>query len=98
MPYISETEREDIHSEIGGFTPHTGGELQYAIAYMINNFYGRVNSFEPRGVRYKHMEEMMGALDGAAREHYRMVVAPYEDTKIQENGGVYDVKHSQSVY
>ena len=48
--------------------------------------------------RYADMEEMMGALDGAAREHYRIVVAPYEDEKMKQNGGVYDVKGSKSLY
>jgi|VirMetMinimDraft_7_1064189.scaffolds.fasta_scaffold27881_8 hypothetical protein len=97
MPYLGQSERDDISCELAGFTPHTGGELQYAIAYMINNFYNRLVSMDTPP-RYADMEEMMGALDGAAREHYRMVVAPYEDKKIAENGGVYDVKGSESLY
>lgn len=97
MPYLPQDERDDISCELAGFTPHTGGELQYAIAYMINNYYNRLVSLG-NPPRYADMEEMMGALDGAAREHYRMVVAPYEDKKIKENGGVYDVKGSESVY
>jgi len=31
----------------------------------------------------------MGALNGANQEFYRVVVAPYEDAKISENGSVY---------
>jgi len=38
----------------------------------------------------------MGALSGAAMEHYRCVVAPYEEMKIAENGAVYDVANSES--
>jgi hypothetical protein len=97
MPYLPQSERDDISCELAGFTPHTGGELQYAIAYMINNYYNRLVrlGYPPR---YADMEQMMGALDGAAREHYRMVVAPYEDEKMNQNGGVYDVKNSKSLY
>ena len=97
MPYLPQSERDEINCEIGGFTPHTGGELQYAIAYMINNYYSRLSSMG-HGPRYADMEEIMGALDGAAREHYRIVVAPYEDVKMKQNSGVYDVKGSESVY
>jgi len=97
MPYLPQSAKDDISCELAGFTPHTGGELQYAIAYMINNYYNRLTSFRSPP-RYADMEEMMGALDGAAREHYRIVVAPYEDEKMKQNGGVYDVKGSKSLY
>jgi len=42
------------------------------------------------------MEQMMGALSGAVQEHYRCVVAPYEEMKIEDNGAVYDVANSES--
>ena len=41
-------------------------------------------------LRYKDLEEVMGALNGANQEFYRLVVAPYEDRKLVENGNVYD--------
>lgn len=95
MPYLEKEDRNELNSAMGGFTPHSGGELQYAIAKMINRYYGRIATFEGN-IRYKHIEEVMGALNGANMEHYRMVVAPYEDLKIKENGGVYDVKFGKS--
>ena len=93
MPYISAPERETIEEALGEFHPENGGELQYAIASLIDRYYTNV-AFEEGGVRYKHMEEMMGALNGANLEHYRMVVAPYEDLKIKQNGDVYNVRYS----
>jgi hypothetical protein len=96
MPYITPEDREVVDGLLGAFVPHDGGELQYAIAKLINLHYSRVQMVEG-GVRYKHMEAIMGALSGALNEHYRCVVAPYEDKKIAENGGVYNVS-TGSVY
>lgn len=92
MPYITEEDRQGIHEEIGIFEPHNGGELQYAIALLIQRHYEWLQS-KKGSVRYADMEAVMGALNGANLEHYRMVVAPYEDKKIKENGGVYNVGH-----
>jgi hypothetical protein len=92
MPYINPSERVEIDELIEGFVPADGGELQYAIARMVNSYYERVDYESESGVRYKHMESIMGSLNGAALEHYRCVVAPYEELKINQNGGVYDVK------
>jgi hypothetical protein len=97
MPYIPCEQRIHIEHACADFTPQDGGELQYAIAMMIAKFYDEVESNEG-GVRYKHMEQMMGALSGALNEHYRCVVAPYEDKKIKENGGVYNVKEGRRYY
>jgi hypothetical protein len=91
MPYITQEGRDVVSQTSGNFVPRDGGELQYAIARLIQLHYGYIAATEG-GVRYKHMEAMMGALNGANLEHYREVVAPYEDKKIKENGGVYDVK------
>jgi hypothetical protein len=90
MPYITPEERGPIEDALENFTPKNGGELQYAIAALIQKYYTEVE-WNEEGVRYKHMEQMMGALSGALQEHYRCVVAPYEDRKINENGGVYHV-------
>jgi hypothetical protein len=42
------------------------------------------------GKNYKHINEIIGVLECAKQEFYRRVAAPYEDTKIQENGDVYE--------
>ena len=92
MPYILPEDREPIEAALKDFTPKDGGELQYAIAALVQKYYTEVE-WNEGGVRYRHMEQMMGALSGALQEHYRCVVAPYEDKKIAENGGVYHVGH-----
>jgi hypothetical protein len=38
---------------------------------------------------YQSINDVLGALEGAKLEFYRRIAAPYEDTKIQENGDVY---------
>jgi len=95
MPYIHPNERVEIDELIEGFVPADGGELQYAIARMVNSYYERISYFEEDGVRYKHMEQIMGALQGAVHEHYRCVVSPYEDVKMEDNGSVYSVQHGK---
>jgi hypothetical protein len=43
-------------------------------------------------VRYANLNEMIGALECCKLELYRILTAPYEDVKIEENGGVYQAK------
>jgi hypothetical protein len=93
MPYITPQDRVQIDEQISHVTPQDGGELQYMIATLIQNYYECACNKRPR---YADMEGMMGALQGAALEHYRCVVAPYEDYKLEQNGKVYDVKRGES--
>lgn len=94
MPYIKQEDRQKIASEVecacyGNLLDvveynniDNGGDMQYAIAVMIKNFMKR------KGLNYQHCQDIMGALDGASKEFYRRTVAPYEDSKIEENGDV----------
>ena len=59
------------------------GDLQYAIAEMVHSYLQR------HGLNYQHCNDMLGAMSGAYAEFYRVVVAPYEQEKISENGRVY---------
>jgi len=94
MPYITKEDRTVIDTLIGkDFSPQNGGELQYAIATLVQRYYQNSCNNKPR---YANMEMMMGALSGAVQEHYRCVVAPYEEMKIEDNGAVYDVANSES--
>jgi len=87
MPYIQQKDREKFAIPV----PENGGELQYLIAEMIQNMLQfRRLSGDNSCIRYKDLEEVMGALNGANQEFYRLVVAPYEDRKSVENGNVYD--------
>jgi hypothetical protein len=93
MPYITPQDRVQIDEQISHVTPYDGGELQYMIATLIQNYYECACNKRPR---YADMEGMMGALNGASLEHYRCIVAPYEDYKLEQNGGVYNVKRGES--
>jgi hypothetical protein len=82
MPYIKQERREVIDSTLG-IIPDNAGELNYMITDTI------VHYFEANGGRYQQINDILGALEGAKLEFYRRVAAPYEDTKIKENGDVF---------
>jgi hypothetical protein len=62
--------------------PTTDGELNYCITNMCLKFLGS-------NPRYTDFNTVIGVLECAKLEMYRRAVAPYEDTKIIENGDVY---------
>ena len=39
-------------------------------------------------MKYFHLNRALGVLTAIKEEYYRVVVAPYEDVKIKENGEV----------
>ena len=80
MPYIKELDRIALDS---GKEPCTPGELNYVITLIIKDY------FNEMGKNYQAINDIVGALEGAKLEFYRRVAAPYEDTKIKENGDVY---------
>lgn len=87
MPYIKPERKEELAS---GDTPKNAGELNYAFTLIADQY------IEEMGLKYSNMNDVMGALDGAAKEFYRRVAVPYEDTKIDQNGDVYTVKTDRS--
>jgi hypothetical protein len=93
MPYIPQNRRDEIHNELiddenGGlnWTPQNAGDLNFLVTCFIDNF------IIEHGVRYANVNEMIGALECCKLELYRILIAPYEDVKINENGGVYQAK------
>lgn len=78
MPYIKPIAREFAKS-----CPMAAGELNYAITFLISNYFHRM------GGCYQQINDVIGALDGAKAEFYRRIAVPYEDEKIKENGDVY---------
>ena len=81
MPYIEKQRRIEID---GGSSPENAGELNYAISMMLKEYLKSKG-----GVRYSHVNEIVGVMDCAKMEFYRRVAIPYEDQKIEENGDVY---------
>jgi hypothetical protein len=83
MPYIPPDDRQRIDK---GGAPETPGELNYAISRLVDAYVSRKG-----GVRYSHLNEVVGVLECAKLELYRRVAGPYEDLKRAESGDVYDI-------
>ena len=87
MPYIKPEDR----SELAAFSDDLSdlirsvGELNYVITRICHNW------IEKTGKRYTHLNQVMGVLECAKLEFYRMVVSQYENQKILENGKVSEV-------
>lgn len=79
MPYIERGRRIAVSS---GETPATAGELNYAITRQVHSY------IRQHGQRYETYNAVIGVLEAAKLELYRRLVAPYEDSKIQQNGDV----------
>lgn len=84
MPYIKAEDRTELlDPDNEERLPETAGELNFTITIIIDEYFKRM------GGRYAQINDVLGALEGAKLEFYRRVAAPYEDTKIKENGDVY---------
>lgn len=81
MPYISADARARLDA---GGTPVNAGELNYALTRVVDDYLIRKG-----GIRYAHLNEVVGAMECAKLELYRRLAAPYEDRKIVEAGDVY---------
>ncbi len=89
MPYIKESDREALKwlidtssiEALGTFSTSPG-----IINYLITNI---IKIFLGLNPNYERFNAAIGVLECAKLELYRRMVAPYEDTKIEENGDVY---------
>lgn len=80
MPYIKGIDR-NLSTNL---SPRNPGELNYAITFLINTY------LRTKGINYQHINDIIGALEGAKLEFYRRIASYYEDRKMMENGDVYD--------
>jgi hypothetical protein len=78
MPYVTEQIRDELLARM----PEAAGELNYEITGLINIY------IKEKGLNYQTINDVLGVLEGAKLELYRRVAAPYEDTKIAQNGDV----------
>ena len=79
MPYVA----QEIRSELWERAPKTAGELNYILTGACQDY------FSNNGANYQAINDVIGALEGCKLEFYRRLVAPYEDTKIEQNGDCY---------
>ena len=88
MPYILGADRAKLQPVTDAITTAidastTAGDLNYLVSRLAKAY------IDAKGLRYEHLNAVVGALDSAKAEFQRRVVAPYEDRKIAENGDVY---------
>mgnify|MGYP006935496242 CR=1 FL=1 len=87
MPYIPAQQRNIVEAILGDekldFVPVNAGELNFIVSTFINNY------IVANGLSYAVVNEMVGALECAKMELNRVIIGPYEDLKIRENGPVY---------
>lgn len=87
MPYIIQEKRIDIANRLAeGETPvlEVSGELNYAITRVCLQY------IKDHELSYKVINDIVGVLECAKLEFYRRVAVPYENSKLSENGDVYD--------
>ena len=63
--------------------PETAGELTYALQQVLKIY------LEGTGLRYQHLAECLGALEGAKLDLTERMIKPYEARKLKENGDVW---------
>lgn len=88
MPYIKTDRRIAIMSEMPAHvhpenTIQTAGELNYFITNVLCAYVGN------HGKSYQTFNDISGVMTECLAEFRRRVIAPYEDTKIAENGDCY---------
>lgn len=83
MPYVKPVSRGVHATALAHFRGRVenAGELNYIVSKVADEFLGD----EPN---YERFNAAIGALECAKLELYRRRVAPYEDTKIEENGDI----------
>jgi len=82
MPYIDKLHR--------GFVARgnirTVGDLTYALQQVVSDY------LTTKGLSYQSLAEVLGALEGLKFDVYRRLLAPYEQTKQEQNGEVWPLK------
>lgn len=84
MPYITQKERDkfDSHLEEIAKKIEAKGDLTYCV-YVLGLEY--IKKFKPS---YQIISDAISALNDAAFELRRQILNPYEEKKIQKNGGI----------
>ena len=93
MPYIEEDDRAWFNGSIINIVntlrhkfdqSRLAGNLNYIITKIIAEY------IKTEGYNYRLLNEIIGTLDNTKDELKRIVLYPYENSKIEKNGGVYD--------
>jgi hypothetical protein len=84
MPYIDKERRAELKEQYD-WDARTAGELNYVLSQHV--YLNRTDT--GRHPSYALYNEVIGVLECLKLEVYRRLVAPYEDTKLEENGDVF---------
>jgi len=87
MPYITKEDRPRFDETLNELikklkerpVENVDGDINYCVTRILKEVYP---------LRYFHLNRAMGVLSCIQQEFYRRVAAPYEDTKIVQNGDV----------
>jgi hypothetical protein len=83
MPYIKAAQRlffEDTLDIVPSLDEP--GELNYVITSLCGQY------LKENGISYNTINDVIGVLECAKLELYRRLAAPYEDSKMLENGDI----------
>ena len=86
MPYLKKKDKERLDSVP---VPQNGGELNYLITKIIQDYVGKV-TLDGNKLNYQAINDVIGALECAKLEYYRRKAIPYENLKLSINGDVYE--------
>ena len=76
---------------MSGDEPRDAGELNFALTTIVDKYLQNRG-----GLRYAHINEVVGALECAKLELYRRVAAPYEDQKDEGIGRCLSLRYVTS--
>lgn len=87
MPYIKSEDRDNLNRVTAKLCDKLNennnlGEYNYVVTLLMHNY------IKENGLRYEHLNNVVGMTECAKQEFVRRVVSPYEDEKIKENGDV----------
>jgi len=84
MPYIRPIERAAIDGIIDTLSESVehDGQLNYIITRLCHNWITKV------GKKYTRLNQIVGVLECAKLEFYRMLAVPYERDKRRKNGPI----------
>lgn len=88
MPYINQTQRDRIRSELDALievlndagSQEIDGLLNYVFTMIVLRVMGK------NGWRYQMLARAVGLFECAKLEFYRKIAAPYEEDAIEKNG------------
>jgi len=99
MPYISKEKRDEIDVFMDDLIEEleTKNFLIGDLAYILYRIcLGYLNDCDYEG-HFSVYNSVIGVLESVKLELYRKRVAPYEDTKIIENGAIYSTKEKNEI-